>query len=160
MDKITKRRGPPTKYNDDYPRMAKIACEEGGLTDIGIAKLFNVCKATITIWKREYPEFKEAVRAGKEFFDTQYVEKALLKRAIGYSYSEVVQEADDDGNLVITRKLRKHLAGDVKAQVFWLRNRSRKRWPDTQKFDSNVNVGLTHEELLDQLEESPSNNPV
>lgn len=151
MTLIKKRQGPPVKYMAHYPRMAKLACEEAGFTDLGLARLFNVCKATITNWKREYPEFKDAVKKGKEFFDTQYVEKALLRRAIGYSYSEVTQEADSDGNLVVTRKLKKYLAGDVKAQIFWLRNRNRERWPDTKKFDGNVNVGLTHEEILDQL---------
>ncbi len=126
---------------------------------MGLAKLFNVCKATITIWKREYSEFGEAVREGKEIFDTENVEKSLLKRATGYNYHEIIKETDDDGQLVIRKKVKKHCAGDVKAQIFWLRNRNRQRWPDTQHVDSNVNVGLTHEEMLDQLEGYPSSNP-
>ncbi len=155
MDKITKRRGPKTKYNVDFPRMAKVACEELGLTDVGLAKLFNVSKASITAWKRRYPEFKVAIKEGKDIFDVEVVEAALLKRALGYTYNEVIKELDLDQNkLVNKKKIRRHVAPDVKAQIFWLRNRNRERWPDTKKLDSNVNVGLpiTHEEMLDQLE--------
>lgn len=152
MAKNKGKQGPLSKYHDEYPRIAKVACEEGGFTDIGLAKLFNVCKATITIWKREHPEFGDAIRQGKESFDTNYVEKALLKRALGYSYEEVIHEAGREGKLVPTRKIQKHLAGDVKAQIFWLRNRNRKRWPDTDRHEGAMNINLTHEEMLNMLD--------
>lgn len=144
--------GPPVKYKEDYPWMAKVACEEGGFTDLGLATLFDVCKATINRWKRKYPEFKQAIKEGKNIFDTTIVEAALLKRALGYNYNETTKELDPKTKkMVNTKRVRKHVSGDVKAQTFWLRNRSRKRWPDTHKLEGGLDVNPTHEEMLDRL---------
>ena len=142
MVKNKKGAGPPVKYKHDYPWMARVVCEEGGFTDSGLAKLFRVCLSTINKWKHDYPEFKEAVREGKAAFDAKHVERALLKRAVGYSYRELIYGPGKNGKLVIQKRVQKHLAGDVNAQIFWLRNRNPKRWVDNKNLD--IRGTVTH----------------
>lgn len=58
-----------------------------GLTDEQIAHNMGVSTATLYNYKRNHLEILEALKKGKEVIDIQ-VENALLKRALGYSYSE------------------------------------------------------------------------
>ncbi|MBC8442010.1 MAG: hypothetical protein H8D87_20270 [Deltaproteobacteria bacterium] len=138
-------------YDPEFVSMAQVACENG-FTDLKLANLFRVSKSLINNWKKDHPEFLAAIKAGKDTYDTENVETSLLKRALGYSYEETIKELDEDGEMEITKKIKKHMAGDVKAQQFWLRNRNRERWPDTKNLDGDLNVTLSHEELLEALE--------
>lgn len=58
-----------------------------GLTDEQIAKNMDIDTATLYRWKKKYCEICEALKRGKEVVDVE-VENALLKRAIGYRYTE------------------------------------------------------------------------
>ena len=147
-------------YDLEFVSMAQVACENG-FTDLKLAKLFRVSKSLINNWKKDYPEFLAAIKVGKDKFDTEHVEASLLKRCLGYNYDETTREItkpatwdmdDESVELSVTKKVKKHVPGDVKAQQFWLRNRNRERWPDTKNLDGDLNVTLSHEELLEALE--------
>ncbi|WP_144511579.1 transposase [Bacillus sp. FJAT-22090] len=58
-----------------------------GLTDEQIAQNIGITAKTLYEWKNKYSEISEALKRGKEVVDLQ-VENALLKRALGYEYSE------------------------------------------------------------------------
>lgn len=58
-----------------------------GLTDKQIARNIGITEQTLNNWKKAYPSFFESLKRGKEVIDIE-VENALLKRALGYSYSE------------------------------------------------------------------------
>ena len=146
-----KKTGTKVIYDPEFVSMAQVACENG-FTDLKLAKLFRVSKSLINNWKKDYPDFLVAIKTGKDTYDTEKVETALLKRALGYSYDETTKELDEDGDMEVTKKVRKQVAGDVKAQTFWLRNRNRERWPDTKTLDGDMKVHLSHEEMLDLLE--------
>ena len=130
----------PYKYKDDYPRMAEVACAEGGFTDLKLSLLFNVAKSTINEWKKNYPEFKEALKRGKDLFDTTVVEKAFLKRCTGFTYNETTREPQitkvlkGDGTeeekykMVVTKRVRKMVVPDAKGCMDWLTNRAPDRW--------------------------------
>lgn len=62
-----------------------------GLTDEQIAKNMGVSTATLYNYKRDHLEILEALKKGKEVVDIE-VENALLKRALGYSYTEITKE--------------------------------------------------------------------
>ncbi len=62
-------------------------------------------------------------------WDTK-VENALLRRAVGYEYTETRVEESDKGSKVI--EITKHLPPDTKAAIFWLKNRQPGRWSDRQ----------------------------
>lgn len=67
-----------------------------GLTDEQIAEKIKITPSTLYEWKKRYSEISEALKKGKEVVDRQ-VENALLKRALGYSYTEVTRERIVDG---------------------------------------------------------------
>jgi len=121
--------GRPTKYQEDYARMAYIAGSEvGGFTDYKLGKLFNVSVETIKVWKKTYVEFLTAIKTGKDFWDSLGAEESLLKRVMGYEYTETTREPDENGVMVITKTVTKQVAPDVKACDIWLCNRNSDRW--------------------------------
>lgn len=110
-----------------------------GLTDSQIAGNIGIKKSTLYEWKKCYPEIPEALKRGKEVVDVQ-VENALLKRAMGYFYTEVTRERiktiDPEtgevtgSSMEATKEVTKEVAPDVTAQIFWLKNRKPKIWRD------------------------------
>lgn len=76
-----------------------------GLTDEQIYNNLGVSKDTFYKYKKQYSDFSDALKNGKEVIDYQ-VEKALLTKA---------------------------LRGDVTAQIFWLKNRKPKQWRDRKE---------------------------
>lgn len=105
-----------------------------GLTDEQIAHNMNCATGTLYEWKKLYPEIAKALKKGKEVVDAQ-VENALLKRALGYEYTEEkVEISDKDGRKVI--QIVRHVAPDTTAQIFWLRNRRRGRWSNSPEPDA------------------------
>ena len=129
-----------------------------GLTDEQIAQNCGIRAATLYEWKKRYPEISESLKKGKEVVDIQ-VENALLKRALGYSYTETTKEAvfnpeKGESELHVTKIVEKQVAPDTTAQIFWLKNRRPDLWRDRKdvKMDAEVKTenpfeGLTTEEL-------------
>ena len=62
-----------------------------GLTDEQIADNMGICRDTLIQWKKKYSDISDTLKRGKEVIDRQ-VENALLKRALGYKYTEVTKE--------------------------------------------------------------------
>ena len=148
--------GRPTKFSPDMIGRAYDLCREAGLTDAQLGRAFGVARSSICLWKTEHPEFGEALKRAKEEFDTKVVEASLLKRAKGYRYDEVVMEPCvvrkkgelpelSDPALAVTKRMRKHMPGDVRAMVFWLKNRSPERWRDRQEIDLAAELDLEAE---------------
>lgn len=127
-----------------------------GLTDEQIAHNMGIAKKTIYEWKKKYGDICDSLKRGKEVVDRE-VENALLKRALGYSYNEVTQEADELGDLSVTKVVTKQVSPDVTAQIFWLKNRKPGQWRDRKETEifgglevqnkSNPYDELTAEEL-------------
>ena len=106
-----------------------------GLTDEQIAKNIGIATSTFYEWKKKELEFSEALKKGKEVIDFE-VENALLKRALGYEYEEEIYE-----NGILTKKVKKQVAPDTTAQIFWLKNRKKEQWREK------VEVVKTDEDL-------------
>lgn len=122
-----------------------------GLTDEQIAKNVGITAKTLYAWKKQYSEICESLKKGKEVVDIQ-VENALLKRAMGYTYTEVKVENGEDGTKVT--KTVKEVVPDTTAQIFWLKNRRPDQWRDKQNVElsgavdtNNPYAALTTEEL-------------
>ncbi len=96
-----------------------------GLVDAQLAHNIGISTCTLYEWKRRFPEIGEALKKGKEIVDME-VENALLKRALGYSCTEVIEEESSEGNR--RRETKKFIPPDVTAQIFWLRNRKPEKW--------------------------------
>lgn len=127
--KTGRSKGQPTKFQDKYIHFAYVACKEGGFTDLKLAELFKVSKATINNWKKDYPHFLDSIKKGKDEWDCASAEKSMLKRVVGFRYTETTREANIiKGGLSITKKVSKFIPPDVKACDIWLCNRNPKRW--------------------------------
>lgn len=98
-----------------------------GLTDEQIASNMGISTATLYNWKSKHIEILEALKRGKEVVDIQ-VENALLKRALGYEYTEETIEIGPTGKKI--KQTVKQVVPDTTAQIFWLKNRQPEKWRD------------------------------
>ena len=100
-----------------------------GLTDEQIARNCRISRQTLNEWRNTYPSISDAIKKGKEVVDIE-VENALLKRALGYEYTETMVEESENGFKM--RKTTKFIPPDVTAQIFWLKNRRSEVWREKQ----------------------------
>lgn len=124
-----------------------------GLTDEQIAENIGINPATLYDWKKKYPEISEALKKGKEVVDIE-VENALLKRALGYEYTETKTEEYIVEGVPVKRvtKTVKEVVPDTTAQIFWLKNRRPKQWRDKQDIEHSgaVNVRKVYDEMSEE----------
>jgi hypothetical protein len=128
-------------YRPEYPDLARRLCLLGG-TNEELATFFEVSRSTIDEWLRVHPEFAEAVRKGRDIIDMVVADK-LLARALGYTHEgkRYVLHCGEEKELrhVV------HHPPDVRACIFWLRNRRRKHW--LERAQPPDESGLTFAEL-------------
>jgi len=138
--KRKKARGRPSKWDDSFLELAYKGAKLGA-TDAGLAELLGVSIGTIENWQRDKPEFKDQVALGKKIANNG-ARKALLRRAIGFSYTDTTTTENfeyktEQGEIVkvlvssktVTSK--KHVAPDHVAAFMWLKNRERDSWRNT-----------------------------
>lgn len=129
-----------SKWNEVKEKLILVeAWARDGLIDEQIANNLGISPRTLYCYRNKYPQFLQALKRGKEAVDVE-VENALLKRALGYKYTEVTRELNEAGQLVITKEVVKEVQPDTTAQIFWLKNRKRDVWRDKQEVDMNADV--------------------
>lgn len=99
-----KKIGRPTHFTDRLAQVL-VALAAKNATDQEIAEAAGVALSTLYRWKGDYPDFREALKASKATAD-ELVEASLYGNA---------------------------LAGNVTAQIFWLKNRQPDRWREKQE---------------------------
>ena len=137
------------KYDERFVKIAKVLCMRGG-TDEDLADAFEVSPRTINRWKKDYPEFAEALAAGKEYADAE-VELSLYERAKGSKKKTKVTrkiiEMDKDGNTkpakIETVETEEDIIPDVGACCFWLKNRRPDIW--RAALSKNSGNSVTHD---------------
>ena len=119
-----------------------------GLTDEQIYNNLGISKDTFYKYIKQYTDFSDALKKGQEIVDYE-VENALLKRALGYEYDEITYECGEE-----VKRVRKQVAPDTTAQIFWLKNRKPEQWREKQVIESSNAVefknpleGLSTEDL-------------
>ena len=118
-----------------------------GLTDKQIAKKMGISRSTLATYKNKYSDFSDALKRGKQVVDRE-VEKALLRRALGYETEEVKQEFID-GQMRVSEIKTKQVKPDTTAQIFWLKNRKPEQWREGQE-DQNKKL----EEVVKAMKEA------
>lgn len=82
-------------------------------------------------WYRESEDLRKAIATSKDVANLS-VEEALYKRAVGYDYWEEQWELVE-GEVILTKKWKKHLPPDVKAILHWLWSRLPNQWRAVQE---------------------------
>jgi len=85
-----------------------------GHGDAAVAAELGISVSTLRRYRNDHPEFGEIFIQCRSAADDR-VEAALLKRATGYDV--------DDGKV-------RHIPPDVRAAVFWLKNRRPEAWKE------------------------------
>lgn len=116
---------PKIEFKDEYCDQVYRLCLLGH-TDKQLAKFFDISERTLNKWKKEYPEFMQSIKEGKDIADAEIVE-SLYNRAKGITLKKDVQV----GNGKIT--LENQLPPDPTSMIFWLKNRQPEKWRDKQE---------------------------
>jgi len=121
---------------------------KSGLSNADITRNLGITKDTFYQYIKKYPDFSDSLKRGQEITDFR-VENALYKRAIGYTYEEIKNRHDKDGNIIETTITTKHVFPDVTACMFWLKNRKPMQWRERQ--DVQQNVSFADDGFIDAL---------
>ena len=127
-------RGLGSKVYDDNktPHQAFLLCRGMGYTDRQIANFFGTSEGTVQVWKLTYPRFRQALEAGKDYFDAGNVEESLLSLTKHRPKVKTVTKVDDEGKTEVTTT-EETLEPDFPAVSFWLRSRHKERWAEEKK---------------------------
>lgn len=126
--------GRPTKYNRDFHPKQVLKYALLGLTDKQIAGVFEISESTLNLWKNEYPEFSESIRAGKTDADAN-VASTLYKRSLGHTQKKQFAfkvKAYDEKDRLIEKveivEVEEYYPPSDSAINLWLTNRQRGNW--------------------------------
>jgi transposase-like protein len=144
--------GRPTKYTEDYVRIA-FEVMSLGATITKLAKVIGVNADSIYEWQKKYPEFSESVQRGRDHFDSEMVEEALYKRATGYNYQVITYQTLGSSKLMLTKIVKKYMPPSVEAIRFWLSNRNPKRWGIKNTEADNKIIFYTKEDVDKMLKD-------
>ena len=124
--------GRPTDYKPEYAEQVYKLCLMG-MTDSELSKFFDVAESNLNEWKKQFPEFQESMRRGKEIADAE-VSASLYERAKGYSHPDV--HISNYQGFITETPLTKHYPPDTAAASLWLRNRQSGKW--REKIDQEI----------------------
>src|SRR5262245_8046585 len=116
--------GRPSVYKSENAEIARLACIAGA-TNATLAERFGVSRTTIDNWIAAIPDFSDAVRGGRAIADDAIV-SALFARARGMQ-RKITKVFCHDGK-PITADYTEEVLPDVRACIFWLRNRRPEEW--------------------------------
>ncbi|HHQ5148529.1 TPA: hypothetical protein ACSP9O_001090 [Staphylococcus aureus] len=117
-----------------------------GLIDEQIAHNIGCSVKTLYNWKKAHLPILHALKRGKEVVDRE-VESSLHKRALGYYVEEVTYEQG-----IEVKRVRKHIAADTTAIIFWLKNR-KVEWSDKHSIKHTGDVTFINDIMSDMSEE-------
>ena len=125
-----------------------------GLTDEQIAHNMGVSRITLYNWKNKFVDIFNTLKDSKEVVDRE-VENALLKRALGYRYTEMTYEPQYDKEsdsfvLKVSKQVIKEIVPDTTAQIFWLKNRKPAEWRDKRELNVDAIVKNKYEGMSDE----------
>jgi len=130
--------GRPQTYKQEFAELAyRMALL--GLTDVELAKFFNVDDGTVYAWDAAHPEFSEARARGKLAADGDVAAK-LYHRACGFDHADT-HVAVSNGTVILT-PLIKHYPPDTQAAMWWLKNRQKDRWKDKFEVENSGTLQL------------------
>jgi len=117
---LAKKLGRPTKFSTEKKKTI-LKLYRGGKTDVQVSVFVGVTERTLNNWKAKDEDFFLSIKEAKEEADG-YVTAALFRLAIGHTKT-LHTTCPECGSWAKTTK---EIPPDVRACIFWLRNRSEK----------------------------------
>jgi hypothetical protein len=162
LEEAVNKGGRPTVFKPEFIEQAnKLAAS--GLTDFEIAKFFDISDRTLYRWLHDHPKFCQALKIGKEALDDR-VERSLFHRAIGYTHNavKIMTLTDRDGESssqeIVKVPYEEHIPPDTAAAIFWLRNRRRTKWKNSDgevgqitNLSFTLNIGAASERIEENM---------
>ncbi|MBE6646108.1 MAG: hypothetical protein E7611_00535 [Ruminococcaceae bacterium] len=138
------RQGSYKKWCDRYGFETIRRLAEEGFSDEEIAERCGLTFDVFQRWRKKYAKFRDAIEIGRKEADFSVVE-ALYKKATGYSVktnkTHKLKRVDYDPDTGKKVKEYEELAvgfdesyvpPDLKAEIFWLKNRQPCRWKEKE----------------------------
>jgi len=125
-----RKRGRPSGYRAEFAAQAREMCE-GGATDFEVARALGTTDRNLYRWAIEYPEFRQALKLGKDGPDDRVV-RSLFEKATGYRIITEKIFLQAGSREPIRVPFIEHVAPDTTACIFWLKNRRVLEWRDRQ----------------------------
>ena len=138
-----------------------------GFTNEEIYKSLKLSKDTFYQYLKKNADFSDTLKNEKNHSDFVAIQ-SLYKRVTGYEYTEEHTEylTDESGKKILgvksLKKVKKQIAPDVTAQIFWLANRRRNEWKrgnDFEKLNNENDIpkvpefdDMTDEDLIKYIE--------
>lgn len=112
-----------------------------GATVSQIASRIGVTVSTLRRWRATHVEIARALDEADDLATTK-VEAALYRRALGFDTEETTTTITEGplGTTEQTKVVVRHVAPDVKAATFWLKNRAPDRWSDRTEVEHTINI--------------------
>lgn len=112
-----------------------------GSTVAQIASRIGVTVSTLRRWRATHVEIARALDEADDLATTK-VEAALYRRALGFDTEETTTTITEGplGTTEQTKVVVRHVAPDVKAATFWLKNRAPDRWSDRTEVEHTINI--------------------
>ena len=130
--------GRPSKYDPSFCKQARKLARLG-MTEEEMAAFFEVDVSNLERWKNRHPEFRGAIKEGREISDINVADK-LYKKATGFYYT--TERVTAKGDVV---QVREYQIPDTASAIFWLKNRRRLNWKDKTDLDVNHKHSLSSE---------------
>jgi hypothetical protein len=142
--------GRPSLYRPENAEIARLACMLGA-TNETLAERFEVSPRTIDNWIATILDFSNAVRQGRQVADETVV-SALFARATGMERK--MTKVFCHRGQPVTANYTVQLPPDVRACIFWLRNRRPEQWRENRPL-----VEEADEDWVRQLDEASARAP-
>lgn len=137
---------PELAYTEIDATKVVLTMAQAGMTNEEIAIAIGMTPSRFQHLLKKYPDFREQLNESREE-PNHKVEQSLFKRALGYQVKEIVQKAGKPVQVTI-----KEFAPDPVSCIFWLKNRSPKRWRDVIEMRHTLadRMGRAHEAVAER----------
>lgn len=154
--------GRPSSY--DAKRCPTVAwwMSVKGANDVEIAHALGIGKTTINKWKKDYPEFANSLKDGKEHANSQ-VARSMFDACFDHTIEEertILKRNKETGQpeVISVERTKRVIPANTLAQQVWLYNRDGESWrrnPDAVKGESGRDPLLNYlDGLKDAKEEA------
>ncbi|MBV8192128.1 MAG: hypothetical protein JOY64_22770 [Alphaproteobacteria bacterium] len=130
--------GRPAAYKPEYIEIAREICGLGA-TNETLAERFAVSRRTVDRWIAGIPDFRDAVADGREIANGKVV-SALFARATGMH--QKMTKVFCHAGQPLTVDYTVELPPDVRACMFWLRNRLPEQWCEGRRQAADDGLGF------------------